>query len=438
MPTDTAFDEDDFENLAETLGLPQHLPPLRLPPVEELVAAARESVVLARARELAVWVGERRQVTEDEDLTPADTAQAAALLGIEVDGEPDMPDVPELVLLWDVAVAVDLVVVADGVAESNADLWPTEVDDEDLATWAITFSGVLDSLALDADLAGEEDLDFEGGGSFVLLMFLARSAGTPVAELAEIVRETATEHLESADDIWAAWVAAHDEPAQVLLSRLVDHGAVTVDDEFAWLTPLGQWALREQLTDGGIDIPLLAETADMTAADLLAAVPGLTFAELTDETGQWVALRTRSEAAADLLAAAAEADPPGRTWAILVVTPFGEDASQAWQTALDQPALRAYARAALSIDRDATDLAWELVDAIAATADVLGTYDPADMETKLHQVVPTGEEEDVLAAAWRLPHPDTHDVLTMIGSHHPDKKLAKAARAAAHKAKSAT
>jgi hypothetical protein len=37
---------------------------------------------------------------------------------------------------------------------------------------------------------------------------------------------------------------------------------------------------------------------------------------------------------------------------------------------------------------------------------------------------------------WRLDHPDVLEVLTLIGDHHPDKKIAKAARKAAFKATS--
>ncbi len=39
-------------------------------------------------------------------------------------------------------------------------------------------------------------------------------------------------------------------------------------------------------------------------------------------------------------------------------------------------------------------------------------------------------------AMWRLPHPEAWDALTMIGAEHPDKKIAKAARKAAFKARS--
>jgi len=36
----------------------------------------------------------------------------------------------------------------------------------------------------------------------------------------------------------------------------------------------------------------------------------------------------------------------------------------------------------------------------------------------------------------RVPHPDAASVLTVIGRHHPDKKIAKAARKSAYRATS--
>ena len=39
-------------------------------------------MLLARVGELAAWVGERREITEEGDLTQADAAEAAAALGI--------------------------------------------------------------------------------------------------------------------------------------------------------------------------------------------------------------------------------------------------------------------------------------------------------------------------------------------------------------------
>ncbi|GAB1514666.1 hypothetical protein [Actinophytocola sp. KF-1] len=423
LDLDDLDDIDDIEDLAELLGLPERLPALRVPPIAELAAAARESELLRRVGALTAWVGERRQVTEDGDLTEADAAEAAGLLGV---------DPAELLLCWEVALATDLVVVSedDGEADANPDLWPTGDDLEDVGTWTAAFTQTLPSVEIDAELAGEEDLEFDGLGSLVLPMFLTRSAGVPLPDLRAMAAEIATEHLED-DAPWDAWLAAHGDPVDVLLTRLTGHGAVTVEDDVVRLTPLGMLAMREELVEGGIEIPILPALPDMTAADLLSAVGGLTDAELADLTSAWLA---RNEGA-DLLTAAADAHPEGRVHAMTVL---GDVAGTPWESALDNDALRPYALVALGRALEPADIAWLAVDLLAATADQLGAYDEDAVEEMFGSVVPAGQEQEVLAAAWRIPHPETYEVLTLIGNHHPDKQVAKAARTAAHKARSAS
>ncbi|MGB3439526.1 MAG: hypothetical protein WBA97_12330 [Actinophytocola sp.] len=419
-------DFEDAEDLAALLGLPEQLPALHVPPLDELAVTARESALLRRVGALATWVGERREVTEDGDLTGPDTAEAAERLGV---GQ------AELLLCWEVALATDLVVVSeDGEADANPDLWSTGDDQEDLGTWTAAFTQVLPSLEIDAELAGEEDLDFGALGSLVLPMFLIRTLGVPVAELREMAREIATEHLE--DDVaWDGWVAAHGDPAAVLLARLAEHGAVEVEEDVARLTPLGLLAMREELVEGGIDIPLLPPLADMTATDLLSAVGGLTDDELTELTDAWLGRAQADErAAAELLAAAAQAHPEARLHATTVL---GDVPGTPWESVLDDEALRAYALVALDRELAPADVAWLVVDLVAATADQLGAYDATAVPELFGAVVPEGLGEEVLAVAWRLPHPETFEVLTLIGNHHPDKQVAKAARTAAHKARSA-
>ncbi len=420
-------DIEDVEDLAELLGLPERLPALRVPPLAQLAAAARESELLRRTRALAAGVGERRAVTENGDLTEADAAEAAELLGVGA---------VELLVCWEVALATDLVVVTDdggtagGEADANPDLWPTGDDAEDVGTWTAAFTQTLPSVEIDAELAGEEDLEFNGLGSLVLPMFLTRSAGVPLADPRAMGAEIVTEDLED-DAPWDAWLAAHGDPVDVLLARLTDHGAVTVDDGVVRLTPLGLLAMREELVEGGIEIPILPAPQDMTAADLLSAVGGLTDEELTELTSSWL----DTHDAGDLLTAAADAHPEGRVHAMTVL---GDVPDTPWESALDNDALRPYALVALERGLAPADIAWLAVDLLAATADQLGAYDEDAVEELFGSVVPQGQEEEVLTAAWRLPHPETYEVLTLVGDHHPDKQVAKAARTAAHKARSAS
>lgn len=417
------FDDEEFGNFIQALGLPDRLPAVWLPAIEELAAAARESVLLRHVSELTAWVGERRRLAEGGDLIPEDAAEIRDRLGISE---------ADLLVCWETAVATDLVVqTEDGTAESNPDLWPTGDDDEDLGTWAAGFTQVLQSLLFEAELAGEENLTFDSAAALMLPLFLAGERGEQIAELREILRAMEVEELED-DAPWDTWVATHGDPLTALLTRLSDHGAVVFDDETARLTPLATLIMREELVEGGIDIPLLPPPAEMTAADLLLTAGGRTGEELAALADTWLA--DRDSAATDLLAAAADAEPAGRFYASTILASLPD---VPWETVVADPTLGPYARARLDRDREPSDAAWLLMDAISASADVMGDLNPEAVQVVTAEALPAGEEEDILADAWRLPHPMAYEVLTLLGAHHPDKKIAKAARTAAHKALSA-
>jgi hypothetical protein len=74
------YDEDEELDLAEAFGLPDRLPPLRLPEDGELAEAARASVLLNRARQLADWVGDKRGIADGYRPAADDVADAAAVL----------------------------------------------------------------------------------------------------------------------------------------------------------------------------------------------------------------------------------------------------------------------------------------------------------------------------------------------------------------------
>lgn len=421
-------DDEDFEDVIQALGLPDRMPPLSLPGIPELAATARRSALLRRVGELVAWVGERRLVTEEGDLTEVDAAEVAERLGITP---------AELLLCWEVALAADLVVVSeDETADANPDLWPTGDDHEDLGTWAVAFTQVLQSLIIDAEMAEEVDLEFDTAGALVLPLFLSRSLGVPVAELQEIARDVETEHLEEEDAgaVWDRWVASHGDPVTTLLARLAEHGAVEVDGETARLTPLGMLIMRDELVEGGIEIPLLPPPDEMTAEDLLTVVGGVTNEELAELSEAWLAQRDHEKAATELLAAAVLAEPAGRFYATSVLADLP---TTPWSTVLDEPTMRPYALSALGQDHEPADVAWLLLDAMSVSADILGELDPEAVEVVAEQALPAEHAEEILDAAWRLPHPLAEDVLTLIGAHHTDKKIAKAARTAAHKARSA-
>jgi len=331
-------------------------------------------------------------------------------------------------------------------------LWRSGTDLEVLAIWseALTFL-MTESLEIDADLDEElgGDLDFYGAGvGLVTALFLARGEGVLVALADEVIREGATGELSAAEaaEAWAAWTRDHGGPAGVLLRRLSELGAVRVDDEdegpVTRLTPLGSWAVREQLIASGVDLPLLPPPAEMTAADLVGAAEGASEEEFVAETDAWLALREPGAAARELLDFGAVAGPAERMTAVTAVRRLGDAAEPGWRAALDVPALRPYAKMALAdtadgsqpgLEPQASDIAWLVVDMLAAMPEEL---EPEELAAEFAEAIPAGTEEALFDAMARLPHPDAAAVLTLIGEQHPDKKTAKSARRYAYKAAS--
>jgi len=76
-----------------------------------------------------------------------------------------------------------------------------------------------------------------------------------------------------------------------------------------------------------------------------------------------------------------------------------------------------------------------VVDGWGDTGDHAG-HEPAALARRLSEAVPAGRELAAFEMMARVPHPDATAVLTVIGRHHPDKNIAKAARKAAYKAAS--
>ena len=458
---DEEDDEDDAVDLKEAFGLPDQMAPLRLPGPGELAELARHAPLMAQLRKLAWWLGAGRAVTEDEELDSGAAAEAAAALGV---------DGARLAHLWWLALDAEFVELdedeAHAIPGESAHEWDEGDDDEVLDLWEMVFALVigdtLDQAAyLDPDRAG--DLDFSGhGAALAVTLFLARPAGLPVAEISEIIKAAATHELPAAqaDKAWQSWVSAHDDPARLLLDLLAELQAIEIADDqdgddgpVARLTPLGLAAIRTQLVDSGVEIPLLPPTEQMTAAQLIAWAESASEEEFSAETDVWLSHQIAEHGTRELLAVAARSGPAPRLLAVsIVVTKIGALAEPVWREMLDRIELRAYAKAALAgmsggdtagapppgLEPDDQDVVWMLTDALAAQGwgdpDDDAGAEPEDLAKLLAEAIPAGQEPAVFEVMARLPHPDAAGVLTVIGKHHPDKKIAKLARKSAYKA----
>jgi hypothetical protein len=463
---DVADDDFDYEDIdiKDALGLPDALPPIRLLPLPELAAQARTAPVARQLAALAEWVGkEGREVDEAGDLTADGLAEATAALGVDAD---------ELALLWECALGVEWLVFADDdedrvVPGETADDWASGADEPVVGAWALTLSAVLGETLefYGPDVDDEEELEFDFAGqgmAMAILLFLARREGLTVDEFAEVLWENAAGgHDEDDEDAHeeiaearAEWEEAYGDAARLLLDKLKDTLAVTEEDDLVRLTPLALAALREQLVEAGVDIPLLPQTAaELSGTELLAMAAGVTDAEFEAEVDGWIAARGTDAAARELLELAAAADPGERMLAVTAVTRIGAPAEAAWRDSLAVPQVRAYAKVALAqlagLDPEDTnpvdlpaelemtpdDLAWVATDLLTLAIDE-EFPDPDYLAVSFREAVPAGREQILFEGMARSAHPDTVEVLNHLGEYHPDKQVAKAARTAAHKAAS--
>lgn len=399
------------------LGLPDELPPIRLPDLAVLASQARTSTFLAKVRRAATWLDGREVVVEDGDLSAADTAAAEKTLGVSGS---------EFEMLWALAEDLDFIELTDDEARPADGLgeWPDGSDEDVVDLWDVAFEFVLtESVWYDGDLDPETDPDLGPvGPAMMFALFLAGGNGLSRNELSGLVEGALTEELD--EDLFKAV----GDPVPALLERLRELGAMEIAEDTVTLTPLALWGMRERYVAVGVDIGVLPPVEQMTAADLLGAGASLSEQESADESRAWLALRAPEKAAQELVSAAALGDAFERMFAVHLIRSHDLGTESLWRSAMDVPELRPYAKTELAGEEvDLADAAWLLTDLVAATGEVENAFPPG---------APDELVRDMFDAMWRLPHPEVWDALTMIGEEHPDQKIAKAARKAAFKASS--
>ncbi|KUO03654.1 hypothetical protein [Streptomyces caeruleatus] len=208
------------------------------------------------------------------------------------------------------------------------------------------------------------------------------------------------------------------------------------------LTPLGLYGLRSRLLEAGFEAPAVGDLADKGADALLDGTATFPQVAARAETEMWLARRESLAAARELLAAARGLDagaPLRRLRCQQALSLLGAEAEPALREVLDDPELGGLARVWLTeagfsdVPAPSQDLVfWLTVDTVAAQLAAEGNSD------ELRALVEglAAQHGGFFAAAWRVDHPATADVLEAMGRLHPDKRIAKEARKAAFKARS--
>ncbi|MFF8035410.1 MULTISPECIES: hypothetical protein [unclassified Streptomyces] len=468
------------------------LPPARLHPEAELARDALSSPVLSRAARLARWAGPETRVDAGGGLVEEQVPAAAGELGLS--GEDAAADAAEA---WRIAVDTGLVEVTDeeeGTVAAGADLtlltggapqdvlgvWLTALETVLADASVPDLGGLVDAIAaedgsggldLDAlDWQPEAEAEFldavlgnlylltvgeEGPGrTMVPLPALAASVVVPgdMAEPTDDVLEQVSDAMMRLDDQFRML-----EPVGLVEYRPVDEALMTDADEepaapvddtdvsrygMVRLTPLGLYGLRARLLEAGFEAPAVGDLADKGADALLDGTAVFPPAAAHAETEHWLSRREPLDAARELLAAARGTDegaPLRRLRCQQALSLVGTSAEPALREVLDDAELGGLARVWLA-EHGAGDVPppseamifWLTIDTVAAQLAAEGNSE------ELRSLVEglASQHSGFFAAAWRVDHPATADVLEAMGRLHPDKRIAKEARKAAFKARS--
>ncbi|MFJ4803551.1 hypothetical protein [Streptomyces murinus] len=464
------------------------LPPVRLHSEAELARAALSTPLLARAARLARWAGPDTRVDAGGSLVEEQLPGAADQLGLT--GDDAAAYAAEA---WRVALDSGLVEIADedrgtvrtgealalltGSPQEVLTVWlaaletvlaDASVPDLDDLVDALDEGGEIDFASLDWD--PEAEAEFLDGvlGNLYLLTVSEDGAGdgpVPLPALAasmivpDDMGEPTDDVLEQVSD---AMMRLDDqfrtlEPVGLVEYRPVDEALMAdADEELAApveeadvsrygmvrLTPLGAYGLRARLMEAGFEAPVVGELADKGADVLLDGTAAFGPSAALAETELWLNRHEPLSGARELLAAARGTDAGGplrRLRCQQALSLVGGEAEPALREVLDDPELGGLARVWLS-ERGAAEVPAPSQDLVFwLTIDTVAAQLAAEGNSEELQALVEGLAEQhsgFFAAAWRVEHPATADVLEAMGRLHPDKKVAKEARKAAFKARS--
>ncbi|NBE54050.1 hypothetical protein [Streptomyces boluensis] len=477
------------------------LPPVRLNSEAELARDALAVPLLARAVRLARWAGPDTRVGAGGELVEAQLPAATALLGYAPDDEDGPGYAAEAWRVAVDTGLVELTEEADVTDDADAEGTVTQGEDLALLTAGSPqdvlgiWLGALDTVLADAavpdldDLVdalqegGEIDLESLGwdpereseflegvlGNLYLLTVSEETDADTPVPlpalaasmivpddmdEPTDDVLEQVSDAMMRLDDQFrllepvglveyspvdeALMAEAGEEPAELSPEEedISRYGLVR-------LTPLGLYGVRARMLDAGLDAPVVGELADKGADLLLAATADFPDGAARAETALWLERRQPLPAARELLAAARGEDedaPLRRLRCQQALSLVGGEAEPALREVLDDAELGGLARVWLA-ERGAADVPppseamvyWLTIDTVAAQLAAEGNSD--ELQGLVEGLAQ--QHGGFFDSAWRVDHPATADVLEAMGRLHPDKRVAKEARKAAFKARSA-
>jgi hypothetical protein len=393
---------------------------VRLDPRDDLAASARVAPLLRAARELDHWV---LQAQCGPTLSAADLAAAAVALDLAQ---------REVAAAWRVASAIR--------TEPGQPAGPVDPDlagvladggtDAVLRTWDVALAAVLDSEELDGIATA---LYTVGGPVGMDGLFDAFAAASGHDDAPGKGRRSRPESQAEPGGVLSVALETLADLGVVEIGMHEPDGGLTVA-----LSALGTWGVHRRLLAQGWHVPVVGAVSGKGAGDLLAALANYDAEAGEAEITAWLAAREPAAAAAELIDAAASGSPGQRGAAFAVLDRIGLPAAPQVRGALSQPLLRAHAAVWLvehgeDAPIEPEDRTWLLVD---LGAGLLEEARPQDVVAELLPDLPAAEQAEIVAGLWQVSHPGVTSLLTALSDHHPEPRVARAARKAAFKARS--
>jgi len=232
-----------------------------------------------------------------------------------------------------------------------------------------------------------------------------------------------------------------DEKGEVhreVFGRLADLGLVTADDDgVVLLTAAGRSVGAELVAEAGAEVVFRADPAAADAVALVTSMLMLSEHDARADLAAWAG--DHPSGAGEVVAAALHPDHgPGDVLSLLELAGevFGPAADAAAATHRDGPHAPLVTMWLLlrgAIEASTVDPDVMLVGTVEVAAAMLDDAGPEGVVEFFGTDV--DQTTDVLEHLWRAEHERTAEVLDVLGHHHPDKRIAKAARRSLMKAR---
>ena len=361
----------------------------------EAARLAASCTVIEQASSFGKWVQRSgpRAVTPSRVLRKPDVPDAAAAIGVQVPAKfRAAGDVPVIHRPWELALALELLQIKDGMVSAGPGLDPWPPDDETLVdAWFASL------IAPDRN----EHASITDADLLAVLMTMDNGFSTTDPrfqwETVSVVGPLIHEFRADSGLIWGANRVA-DAIARLELFGVIDGSAIT---------PLGAWVagrLRTRVAGPG---------PEWSPADFIAYLGTLPEDELYRGAWSWLDKQPDSlRAARGILSAASGMELSLRWIATYVVGLLGDEAVPVWREMLADPSIgphAAYALSALDAGPEPTDTQW-LWLAVESAARALAVEGPDAAVSVLWDVLP----------AEKLPVEDLEHRLAVVrATDHP-------------------